>query len=330
MDALAFLSQKGTPGPLYVLFGDEAFLKRQALKAIRVRALGPEADEQSISVHAGDTATWADVFDDLDTVAFFEARRVVVVENADKFVTQYRSDLEAKVSTLSKAATLVLDVKAWPSNTRLAKLVDSSATIACKAPPPFKMPSWCSEWAKVEHGKELPAQAASLLVELIGPEMGLLDQEIAKLAIYVANRPRIELADVDRLVGNSRTQDTWKIFNAIAAGKYKESLAILHRLFDQGDDPHRILGAFSMQLRRLAQAYRLTGQGMSLGAALEKVGVPPFGVRDAEQQMRHLGRRRLDRIYDWLLEMNMGLRGGSPLQEESQFERLLIQLARPR
>ena len=330
MDALAFLGQKGTPGPLYVVVGDEGFLKRQTLKAIRVRALGAEADEQSVSIHPGDTAIWADVFDDLDTVAFFEARRVVVIENADKFVTQYRSDLEAKVSALSKSATLVLDVKQWPANTRLARLVDNAATIVCKAPHTSRVPAWCGEWAKSEYGKELPSQAAALLVELIGPEMGLLDQEIAKLATYVADRPRIELADVDCLVGHSRTQDTWKIFNAIAAGNFKDSLTILSRLFEQGEDAFRILGAFSMQLRRLAQAYRLTDQGMNVGAALQQVGVPPFGLRDAEAQMRHLGRRRLDRIYDWLLEMQMGLRGGSPLPERTQFERLLVQLARPR
>jgi len=69
---------------------------------------------------------------------------------------------------------------------------------------------------------------------------------------------------------------------------------------------------------------------MNVGAALQQVGVPPFGLRDAETQMRHLGRRRLDRIYDWLLDMQMGLRGGSQLPERTQFERLLVQLARPR
>ena len=41
-----------------------------------------------------------------------------------------------------------------------------------------------------------------MLVELIGPEMGLLDQELLKLSIYVGDRPKIEQADVDRLVGN--------------------------------------------------------------------------------------------------------------------------------
>src|SRR5438094_288684 len=117
MDALAFLRQTGGVGRLYVVFGDEPFLKRHVLRTIRQRALGVEADDQAVLTHAGDKATWADVFDDLDTVPFFESRRLVVVENADPFVTHYRTELGQKIAALPATATLVLDVKAWPSNT---------------------------------------------------------------------------------------------------------------------------------------------------------------------------------------------------------------------
>src|SRR5205085_2744898 len=113
--------------------------------------------------------------------------------------------------------------------------------------------------------------AAALLVELIGPEMGLLDQELLKLTSYVGDRKRIDVQDVDTLVGRSRAENTWKIFDAIGAGQTREALAILDRLLDQGDDPHRLLGAFSSQLRRLAQASRLAKLGRPLMVALEQV-----------------------------------------------------------
>ena len=114
----------------------------------------------------------------------------------------------------------------------------------------------------------------------------------------------------------------------MAAGNVKGALAILDRLFDQGEEPMRIIGAFSIQLRRLAQATRLVSFGMSLGAALAKVGVPPFALNSADTQVRHLGRRRLDRLYDWLLQLNMDLRGNSPLPARTLFERFLLKLAR--
>jgi hypothetical protein len=84
-----------------------------------------------------------------------------------------------------------------------------------------------------------------------------------------------------------------------------------------------------MQLRRLAQAARLAAQGINLRAALGQVGVPPFAIDSAEQQLRHLTHRRALRLYDWLLEVNMDLRGGSPLPERTLLERFLLRLARP-
>jgi DNA polymerase-3 subunit delta len=330
MDSLTFLERvaKAKPLPLYVLHGDEDFLKRQVLRALRTLAVGPDADDAAVSTHAGDRATFAAVHDELETVPFFSPRRLVIVENADPFVTRYRANLEKAVGALPDRATLVLDVKTWPANTRLAKLVDPAATLTCKAPATSRLPQWCVQWATARHGKALSAQAASLLVDLVGVEMGLLDQELWKLAIYVGAREGINAGDVDKLVGSSRAESTWKIFDAIAAGRPAEALSLLDRLLDQGEEPLRILGAFSMQLRRLAQAARLNQQGTPLAVALERAGVPPFGIKGCEQQLKHLGRRRADRLYDWLLEVDFGLKGGSPLPPRTLLERLVVRLAR--
>src|SRR5262245_45907239 len=331
MDSLSFLERSGraSPKPLYVLHGDEDFLKRRVQAALRTLVLGPEGDDFGLSVHPGDKATFAAVRDELETVPFLQGRRLVVVENADPFVTRYRPLLEKYVGHLPQTGTLVLDVRSWPANTRLAKLVDAAATITCKAPAAYKMPPWCVQWAASQHGKQLSAAAANLLVELVGPEMGLLDQELAKLAVYAGDAPRITETDVDRLVGRGGSENTWKIFEAIGAGNTGEALTILDRLFDQGEEPLRILGAFSLQLRRLAQAARLNQLGQPLAAALERAGVPPYGVKGCEQQLRHLGRRRANQLFDWLLEVDLGLKGSSQLPPRTLLERLVVRLARP-
>ena len=329
MEAIPFLAAaKANLGSLYVVHGDEAFLKRQVIRALTKRALGDDADAQSISTYGGDKAVFAEVFDELDTVPFFDPRRVVLVDNADPFVTKYRGELEKKLAHLPATGLLILDVKTWAGNTRLAKMIDNSATIVCKAPGNNNLPRWCSDWCASQYQKQLPADAARLLTELVEPEMGILDQELLKLSIAVGAKAKIEFADVERFVGNSHTQDIWKIFDAFAAANVKSALAIIDRLFDQGEEPLRVLGAMTWQLRKLAQATRLTAQGMSLGAAAAQAGVPPFKVREAEAQIRHLGRRRLDRLYDWLLQMNMDLRGNSPLPARTLFERFLLKLAR--
>jgi DNA polymerase-3 subunit delta len=330
MDSLTFLerSGRGKVQPVYVLHGDEGFLKRQVLALLRKVVLGEGEDAFGFTALPGDKTSFSEVRNELSTLPFLSPRRLVLVEQADPFVTREREKIEEYLKEPAAKGVLVLDVVGWTSTTRLARaLVDQ--TLVCKAPPSHRLPEWCVKWAASQHGKELPVAAARLLVDLVGADMGLLDQELTKLAIYAGDAKRIESADVDRLVGNSREETTWKIFDLIGAGDGRGALEVVDRLFAQGEEPMRLLGAFSMQLRRLAQVARLATQGMSVTAALEVAGVPTFGRRAVEQQLRHLGRRRLDRLYDWLLQIDLGLKGGSQLSPRTLFERLVVQLSRP-
>lgn len=330
MDSLAFLERPPSkPQPIYVLHGDEDFLKRQVQFALRKHLLGDADDSFALSTYPGDKAVYATVMEDLETLPFLSPWRLVIVEQADPFVTKHRASLESYFAKPAPKGVLVLDVKTWAATTRLAKMLDGSATIACKTLSTQRLPAWCITRAAKEYHKTLAPQAARLLVDLIGAEMGQLDQELAKLASYVGDADKIEINAVDQLVGNSRDENTFKIFDAIGSGKTGEALTILARLFDQGEDPMRMLGAFSMQLRRLAQAAALSGQGVSLTQALEQVGVPPFAIRGCEQQLRHLGRCRAEKLYDWLLETDLGLKGGSALPPRTILERLVVRLARP-
>ena len=331
MDGLTFLQnpEKCEPQPVYVLAGDEPFLKRHVLGALRTLLLGAGDDSFGWSVFGGDKASWPAVHGELATLPFLGARRVVAVDAADPFVTAARDKLEKYVGAPAATGVLILDVKLWPANTRLAKMVSDKGTIVCKAPPAARLPGWCQTWCKTQHGKTLSGEAAKLLVDLVGADMGLLDQELSKLAVYAGAAKQIDAGDVDKLVGNSRYADVWMIFDLIGAGASAAALTLLDRLLTQGEEPLRLLGSFQQQLPRgMAQAYRLTLIGKSLSEAMDGAGVVPFARRSAEQGMRHLGGRRLNRVYDWLIETNQGMKGGSQLPPRTQMERLVIQLAR--
>ena len=327
MDALAFLEKPPAAlAPLYVVHGDEAFLRRLAIEALRNQAVGD--DESAVSGFAGDNTEFAAVWAVLTSAPFFAPKRVVVVAEADPFVTKYRSLLEKKVAgELPDSGLLILDVRTWPSNTRLAKLAED--VIVCKAPS-RGLSAWAVKWTQTRHKKELPAAAADLLVELVGPEMGLLDKEIEKLAIYVGDKKTISAEDVDKLVGNSRTEDVWKILDLVGQGKPADSLRMLQRSLEKGEEPMRLVGTLASQLRKLALAARRSViLKLPLAQTLAQSGIPPFAQRGAEQQLRHLTRARALRLYDMLLELNLDLRGNSPLPVETLLERFLLRLSKP-
>lgn len=334
MDALAFLakSSKSKHQPIYALLGDEDFLKRRVRESIISAALGDADPSFALSIYNGEKLDFSTVHNDLTTLPFLSPCRVVSVEPADKFVTEHRSALEKYAAKPASSGLLILDVKSFPETTKLAKAMPDAAKITCKAPYSNKLPAWCIDWAKTRHNKVLKPDAAEMLVEMVGTSMGLLDQEIEKLATSIGEKDAITAEDVDALVGRSRNADVFRILDAVGEGKPTEALNVLGELFAEGEDPLAVLGPLSAQLRRLASAARLLAQGQSLGPAMDAAGVPNFprARQGFEKQLRHLGMRRLDRINDWLLDINLGVKGGNPLPPKLQVERLLVRLARPR
>jgi hypothetical protein len=63
---------------------------------------------------------------------------------------------------------------------------------------------------------------------------------------------------------------------------------------------------------------------------MDRENIQPWAKARAEGLLRHLGRRRLDKLYDWLLETDLGMKGSSQLPQRVLLERLVVRRARPR
>jgi DNA polymerase III subunit delta len=330
MEALDFLeSQSKDLSPVFAVHGDEDFLRRQVIQSIRRRVFGSEADEFGLSTYAGESAQWPEVLAELETRPFFGPLRLLVIDNADPFVTLARPLLEKYVAHPAPTGILVLDLKSFPATTRLAKSLPSTASIVCKALVPARAIDWCRRWATQRFAQTVSLAAARILVDLVGPELGLLDQELAKLSTYVGPGQPIGEQEVDLLVGNSSEANTFKVFDAIAAGDIKAAMQVIDRVLTQGDEPLRVLGAFTYQLRNLVHIVRLTQQGHRIREAFDTLGVPPYGRARLEQLARHLGKKRIDRLYEWLIETDQALKSSSQLPARVLLERLVARLAQP-
>ncbi len=341
-------AEKHPPRSVCVLFGDEPFLHRQALLAIRSAVLGCDDGEFSLATFDGATAKTdkeaepktklRDVLDELATIAMFGGgQRLVVVDAADEFITRYRSELEAYVARPSASGVLVLDVKSFPANTRLFKAVSAEGlAIDCNAPSGGRLTRWLAAWAKQAHRVQLPQATAEMLVELIGPELGLLDQELAKLALVAGDDKKITPEMVEQSVGGWRAKTAWVMLDAALDGNAAEAMRQLDRLLAAGEEPIAILAQISASLRRFAAATRLVlqaeaaGRRIQLRRALEQAGVKVFILGQAEKQLRRLGRQRGSQLYDWLLEADLDLKGGSTLPKRLILERLIVRLAAPK
>lgn len=335
MHAIDLLKEPGKVPvvPVYAVHGDDAFLRREALREIRRATLGGDAEDDGLAVarFAGDSATLADVLDELRTLPFFSTRRLVVVEGADPFVTAHRKELEAYVEEPAGRGILVLVVKVWPSNTRLAKLVEKAGVaVECKGPHERVLTPWLVQLAKSRYRAELDPAAATLLLELVGPDAGLLATEVEKLAVYVGARAKIHRDDVARMVGAGRIETVWRMLEAATTGHGDLAVEHLDGLITAGEHPVGLLAAMSGSLLKVHHAGRLRRKRVDLREACQAAGIGGFAVELTRRQHAHLGPGRVDRLPATLLRADLDLKGGSTLPPRTVLERLIVELSGPR
>ncbi len=340
------------PLPRFIaVFGDEPFLSHLVTTRICDLILGTDEDAAPFAQLDGNRTAWRDLADELTTVSLFGgSTRLVTVDSADDFVTANRPQLERWAEKPTGSGTLVLRVKPWSSNTRLAKQVDKTGlAVDCRPPQrnvgrrkvldEARLTKWIVAWAKQRHQLKLTVSMAAMILDMIGPHLGLIDQELAKLALYADKKGAVTTEIVADNVGGWRTKTTWELLDAATIGNGADALRQLDQLIRAGESPLAMFGAFSWSLRRFAAATRVIqraerqGTKPSLQSALLKAGFrkfPPDALKKAEASLRQMGRVRAGSLYRWLLETDLRMKGSHSAPDRARYvlEMLLIRLAR--
>ncbi len=205
--------------PVHALVGSDPFLQLQKLREITAQFHG---DVQRFD-YDGETAQIGDILDELQSYAMFGGgQKLVTVREADALITRYREQLEDYVNKPSTSATLVLRLSSLPATQRIAKAIAKMGAIeSCAAPK--DLVRWAIDHAKSAQKITLMPDAAKVLVDYVGADLGRLDTELAKLAIQ-CDAGKISLDTVCANVAFTREREMWDLTNALAAGNVGEAL----------------------------------------------------------------------------------------------------------
>jgi DNA polymerase-3 subunit delta len=248
---------------IYVIAGKEEPLVNAECRELLGKLLEPsqratglfDADAASVSV--------SEVLDELRTVPFLTDKRVVVIKGADDFVSENRQLLEKYFDNPSPTGVLVLTVSSWSAQTKLAKrLPEVGKLISVEQPKPSQLPHRLCQYANDSYGKKLSNDAAALLVELAGDNLGRLYSEVDKLATFVDKEKVITANHVELLIGHNRLFNTFAVIDAIMAGDVAQAVERLRRMFaEDKDSEYTVVGAFAFHFRRMFNAKALLERG---------------------------------------------------------------------
>ena len=177
------------------------------------------------------------------------------------------------------------------------------------------------------HQKQIDRDTAALIVQLAGDSLGLLQQELDKLASLVGDADTISPEDVTRVVGGWRIETTWAMLDAVRDGETSKALECLDKLILAGDAPQKILGGLTFTFRKLAEATEYARQTRDLPGALRSAGVFPAAIGPSERYLKRLGFDKASRIFQMLIDADANMKGGSRVAPKLQLEALFVELA---
>ena len=307
-------SKSAEPGGVVALVGPEPYLQRQALSDL---AADLGADAQRFDAD-GATADAGNVFDEARSVAMFGGRRLVVVRDADEFVTRHRAAVETFLESLAAGGTLggnvlVLRCGTLPKNTRVYKLVDKVGRIVvCEPPKTSDLPAWVARRGKEAHGVVVSREAANLLSDLIGADLGTLDNELAKLALQVGDGGTVAPDLISGGVAFRREQQMWTLTDALTAGRPSDALGIWRQLLATDNSAEfRAVTWLALWLDKADAALRLSRRGDKPFAIAKQLRVWPAQNVDALlKTAAALGESGLAAAVDRLAEADYRIKTG--------------------
>lgn len=310
----------GNLEPAYLLAGSEPLLREVAFAALREAVLeGAQRDFDMDRLDAAGLSKWA-LADTLRVLPVLAPRRLVVVDGPEQFrAAELAEALPELLEGMGAAEHCVLVVRAGKLDRRkrwVKAFEKRQLLIECDPPKQNRQVAAFVRAEALRQGIEVERGAAEALAERVGPQLLLLRQEIAKLALMAGEGGVLSRALVGAGTPHVSEDPVWDLTDAVGDGRTADSLALLARLLARGTPPPQLLGALASHFRRLITCVH--------GGA---VSGPPFLRKKVENQAQRMGPRRLRAALDAIHQTDLALKGVGSLRPELALERLVVALA---
>ena len=337
--------------PAYVFVGDEAFFRKRFRDAI-VEHLVP-ADLREFSLFEFDLAETdlAEILDRARTPSLMAPFQVFFVRGVKNLFG--RGAKEERLAAIEEYCNnpnpdaiivFVADHISIPADARKMEMQDKERYQRIRD----IMGPYCGivELARVEEGDavrwitdycasqgvQIESDGARELVDALGGDMMMISNELEKLILYVGEKKRITLGDVETMVLAAKQRSLYELTDAISSKDRVRALEVLDAILASGEGEEAAIGHIYMLAKTFRQMLiilerNVRDQRMLWAALWQGFRVPPFAADDIIQQARrYKNRRELTRTIRLVAKADLALRS-NPVSKRMVLERLVIDLS---
>ncbi len=300
---------------IYLLYGEEAYLKKQYKDKLKNAMAAPD-DTMNFAAYEGKDTNPKEIIDLAETLPFFADRRVILIENSG-FFKGACDDLAEYLGEPSPSTNFIFVEEEVDKRSKLYKAVKNNGKIVEFGTQSEELITrWILSRLKKE-GKNITGNVMQLFLSKTGTDMGNIDRELEKLICYTMDKDVIEAADVEAITTEQTTNKIFDMVNAIAEHDQKKALDLYYDLLTLKEPPMRIMYLITRQFQILLNIKDMSGRGFDQNTIAQKAGVPPFAVRRNQAQAKGFTMEQL----------KQALRDGVEFEESVKTGRMNDQMA---
>ena len=336
--------------PAYVFIGDEAFFRRQCRDAVLEHLVPQGMREFSFYEFDLESTEVSEVLDRARTPSLMAPFQVFFVRGVKALYGRGKHDAEfAAIEEYFRNPNpdaliiFVADHISIPADVRRMELQDKDRYERIRE----TLGEWCTviEFARVDEGEavrwltdtaaqdgvKIETEAARELVDSLGGDMMMISGELEKLILYVGEKKRITLGDVETMVLAAKQRTLYDLTDAISAKDRPRALAVMDAMLSTGDGDDAAIGHLYMLAKTFRQMLVISERNVRDSRALWQVlwqgfRVPPFAAEDViKQARRYKSRRELTRAIRLIAKADLALRSNAP-SKRLVLENLVLEL----
>ena len=281
---------------VYLLFGEEGYLKRQYRDRL-TRALLPEGDTMNYACYEGKGTEIREVIDLAETMPFFAERRLIVFENTG-FFKSGGNDLADYIKEMPESACFLFVENEVDKRSRLYKTVKAKGrAVELGFQDEGTLKRWVAGIVRNEN-RQAGEQTIAYFLNKTGTDMENITKELEKLFCYTLGRDTITKEDVDAVCVTQISNHIFDMVDAVAQKKQRRALELYYDLLALKEPPMRILFLMIRQYRILLQVKGLLKSGYGRKEIASKAGLHPFVAGKYMDQAKHFPTKELSAILE--------------------------------
>ena len=277
--------------PVYLIFGEEAFLKKSYKNQMKKAIVGDDA--MNLHRFEGKGQDLREIISLADTMPFFGERRLILMEDTGLFKNAGADALVDYLPQVNETTCFIFVESEVDKRNRLYKKVKELGYAAeMERQDPSQLASWAGGILAGE-GKKITAQTMELLLEKTGDDMENIRMELEKLVSYTLGRDVITASDVEEICTTRITSRVFNMVEAITEGNVRKALDLYEDLLALKEEPRKILPLIGRQFNQIFQVKELMSQGMNRGTIGSALKLKPYIAGKLMNQARAYSPDRL-------------------------------------